>query len=706
MSQLTSVAIVDQPADQSRVSPRLHGSWLKVARLGWIVLALVALGILLSSLPGYALRFSGGAIHASGDSAGTSNTIISAASSVASLATALLSLGLSWMLFRQRMEEPAAAALAYYLLIYAVLMAGPLEHWSAYWLGTLELAWLIQGFLLATPTVTLFAIFPNGRFVPRWMRWVVLATLPWVLALFFLPSFSPSTYYDQPILYILVVVSYVSFYILSIYAQVHRYRRVSTPSERQQTKWVIYGFALWFAYILISTGPFFYSNNLPPGSPEPWWLAVSELGWFLSLAIVPVSFTIAITRDRLWDIDLVINRTLVYGALTACIIALYVLVIGGLGLLFQTSNSFIIPLLATGLAAVLFQPLRERLQAAVNRMMYGERDDPVAVLSKLGGQLESTVSPLDALFGIVETIAMTLKLPYAAVEIGNHRARQVITSFGKPPEDRVRFPITYQMENIGYLIVAPRSPGENFTEKDVKLLENIALQAGAVVQAAKLTSDLKRSRQDLVMAREEERRRLRRDLHDGLGPQLASQTLMLDALEKRIGQDPAAATRLLSDLKKQSQASIQDIRQLVYNLRPPALDELGLEGAVREMATAQESSGLEIFVIARPPITQLPAALEVAAYRIIQEAITNVSRHAKARNCQVLLTITGGKGHKQLKIEVVDDGVGVPGDRLSGIGLFSMRERAEELGGSFGIEPGTSGGTRVTAVLPFSEDET
>jgi signal transduction histidine kinase len=705
MSQLSSIAHIGRSVDQSKTSPRLQGVWLKAARWGWVVLAATALGILITSLPGYALRFSGGASHATVDTTSTSNIFFSVASGIASLATALLSLGLAWMLFRRRFEEPAAAALSFYLLVYAVLMAGPLEHWSVYWLGTLEYAWLIQGILLATPTVALFAVFPNGHFIPAWMRWVVLSTLPWILVLFWMPSYSPAAYEEQPILYVLMVVWYVSFYVLGIYAQVHRFRRVSTPSERQQTKWVIYGFALWFAYILISTGPFFYSTSLPSGSPEPWWLPLSELGWFLSLAIVPVSLTIAITRNRLWDIDLVINRTLVYSALTACVVALYVLVIGGLGLLFQTSNNYLIPLLATGLAAVLFQPLRQRLQSAVNRMMYGERDDPVAVLSKLGRQLEGTVSPLEALSGIVETVAMTLKLPYAAIEIGMGDTLQVITSFGKPPEDRIRFPITYQTENIGFLTVAPRSPGEGFSEVDITLIENIALQTGALAQAAKLTADLKRSRQELVMAREEERRRLRRDLHDGLGPQLASQTLILDALEKRIQQDPASATRLLHDLKKQSQDAIKDIRQLVYDLRPPALDELGLEGAVREFAEAQRPGGLEIEVTAKTPISQLPAAVEVAAYRIIQEAVTNVSRHANAQKCEVFLSFVDQDGQKQLRIEIDDDGIGIQDDQSTGVGLQSMRERAEELGGYFTIEPRKNTGTCAIAVLPFPEDD-
>jgi signal transduction histidine kinase len=274
--------------------------------------------------------------------------------------------------------------------------------------------------------------------------------------------------------------------------------------------------------------------------------------------------------------------------LTGSVIAIYVLVVGALSELFQLGGNLVISLLATGLVAVLFQPLRARLQRAVNRMMYGERDDPAMVFARLGELLEASASPQETLPGLVRTIAQTLKLPYAAIELGQQGERQVVAAYGNPSGETTRFALVYQSEAVGNLIVASRGRGEELTLADCRLLENIARQAGAVAHAVRLTRELQRSRLRLVTAREGERRRLRRDLHDELGPQLASQALIIDALEKRLRKDPVSAVRLLKELKKQSQRAVQDIRQIIYGLRPPALDHLGLIGALQETLAAYQ----------------------------------------------------------------------------------------------------------------------
>ena len=215
----------------------------------------------------------------------------------------------------------------------------------------------------------------------------------------------------------------------------------------------------------------------------------------------------------------------------------------------------------------------------------------------------------------------------------------------------------------------------------------------------RLTVDLQRSRERLVAAREEERRRLRRDLHDGLGPQLASQTLKLEAARETIRTDPDRAEALLGQLIDKSQGQIAEIRRLVYALRPPALDELGLVGALRETAAQGELSGLRVSFIAPDRLPPLPAAVEVAAYRIIQEALTNVIRHARAGSCRVTLALNEAAG--TLALEVTDDGLGLPAEVRAGVGLVSMRERAAELGGVCRVEAGPDGGVRVAASLPL-----
>ena len=252
---------------------------------------------------------------------------------------------------------------------------------------------------------------------------------------------------------------------------------------------------------------------------------------------------------------------------------------------------------------------------------------------------------------------------------------------------------------MGELVLGRRGRGEPFGPADRRLLDDLCRQAAAAVHAVRLAADLQRSRQQLVSAREEERRRLRRDLHDGLGPTLAALGLKLETARNRLGQDPQADA-LLADLAERTQAAVADIRRLVYGLRPPTLDELGLVGALRQVASAsdlQARDGLRVGVEAPDRLPPLPAAVEVAAFRIAQEAVTNVVRHARARTCTIRLQLA----EAGLRLSVEDDGVGLAAGRGIGIGLVSMRERAEELGGWFALEPRPDGGTRVRIVLPL-----
>jgi signal transduction histidine kinase len=252
------------------------------------------------------------------------------------------------------------------------------------------------------------------------------------------------------------------------------------------------------------------------------------------------------------------------------------------------------------------------------------------------------------------------------------------------------------------VLVAPRAPGEAFSGADRRLLEQIAQQAAPAAHAYRLTADLHRSRERLVIAREEERRRLRRDLHDGLGPTLASQTFKLEAALDWLDRDPVAARRLLDEVKAQTQATVADIRRLVYELRPPALDELGLVGALRAHVQSLPSvNGPRLSLEAPPDLPPLSAALEVAAYRIALEAITNVGRHAQASTCRVCLAVVD----ESLHLEIADDGLGLSSEARAapiGVGLASMRERADELGGTCVIESQPDGGTRVYVVLPLT----
>jgi signal transduction histidine kinase len=381
------------------------------------------------------------------------------------------------------------------------------------------------------------------------------------------------------------------------------------------------------------------------------------------------------------------------------------LVVGGLGVLLQVRGNLIVSLLATGLAAVLFQPLRNRLQRGVNHLMHGERDEPYKVLSRLGEHLESTLSPDAVLPTVVQTVKEALKLPYVAIELERDATFETVASAGEPAQDPQRLPLVYGGATVGRLVVRPRAGDAAFTAADKHLLGDLAHQIGVAAHAVRLTdealrlsADLQRSRERLVTTREEERRRLHRDLHDGLGPMLGSLALKLDVAGDMLERDPAAARVLLGGLKTQTQSAVADIRRLVYALRPPALDDLGLLGAISETAAQYTNNGLRVSVEAPGRLPPLPAAVEVAAYRIVQEALTNVVRHAEASECAIRLVER--EADRTLRLEIRDDGCGLPPERGRGVGVASMRERAAELGGECVVESLSAGGTRVRASLP------
>jgi len=553
-------------------------------------------------------------------------------------------------------------------------------------------------------------LFPDGRFVPGWTRWVVFAWIAWQLPTYWFPSWDSFDLDGWPGW--LAITVWTAFLGTMIYTQAYRYLRVSGAKERQQIKWVVFGIsvaALVYLGIVVALSPF------APAPATPGMVANILIGYtflYAAMLLIPLSIGVAILRYHLFDIDLIINRTLVYGVLTASVVLLYVLVVGVLGALLQIQGSLIVSLIATGLAAVMFQPLRERLQRGVNKLMYGERDDPYAVLSRLGSRLESTLAPDAVLPAAIRTVADALKLPYVAVEAGRDGA--LVAATGEPARSSLRLPLVYGGEKIGSLILGPRAGEEGFSPADRRLLEDLAHHIGASAHAALMTSealrlsaDLQRSRERLVEAREEERRRLRRDLHDGLGPQLSSQALTIDAIRALMRRDPDAAEALLLELKADAQDAITDIRRLVYGLRPPALDDLGLLGTLRESAAQYGAKGLNVSVGGPEKLPPLSAAVEVAAYRIAQEALTNVVRHAGASTCTISLAI---EDEGVLCLEVRDDGRGIPDFQenssvRAGVGLTSMRERAGELGGSLLVEPLTEGGTRVRARLPLPKEE-
>jgi two-component system NarL family sensor kinase len=276
----------------------------------------------------------------------------------------------------------------------------------------------------------------------------------------------------------------------------------------------------------------------------------------------------------------------------------------------------------------------------------------------------------------------------------------VVESVGDPALAVHAFPLRWHDDVVGSLRVASRAGTGDLEPLDVALLTDLADQLAAVGFALCLATDLERSHDRLVGAREEERRRIRRDLHDGLGPQLASAVMALDVAARALVTDPGRAVPLVTTARGQLQEAVGDVRRIVHGLRPPALDDLGLLGALQATGPgllADSGGAPDIRIAGSGELASLPAATEVAAFRIAQEAMTNAIRHASAERISVRLD----GGPDAVTIEVVDDGCGCPDDAAPGLGLQSMRDRAAELGGSCSVSRGPEGGTRVSAVLPL-----
>jgi signal transduction histidine kinase len=699
---------------------RLRGRPLLLARIAWVGVAVLAVGLFVAGIPAeFALLqvpcptsiCATGQLPPSGlralEDLGLSPGSFAAYSVAMDVVFATVCVAVAALIFWRKSDDRMALFVSFALLTFGTatftLSMAALAARHPVW----EIPVALLHFLGAASFGLFLYIFPDGRFVPRWVRWVALVWIGWQLAEHLFPRWvsDPNAWQNWT-----ETVVWLGALGTVIYSQIHRYRHTSSAVQRQQIKWVVFGISAAFAGFLGINMALAASGAEAPTSPGA--LVAYLVGYtfigYLAVLLIPVSIGIAMLRYHLFDADFVINRTLVYGTLTASVVGLYVLVVGSLGTLLQTRENFVVPLFAAGLVAALFAPLRNRLQRGVNHLMYGERDDPYAVLSRLGQHLESTLAPDAVLPTVVGTVKEALKLPYAAIELERNGRFETVAATGEPVEDPLRLPLVYGGETVGRLVLVPRAGEEAFTPADRRLLDDLAPQIGVAAhavrlsdEALRLSADLQRSRERLVTAREEERRRLRRDLHDGLGPMLGSLTLKLDVAGDLLDRDPAAALALLRGLKTQAQSAVADVRRLVYALRPPALDDLGLLGAIRETAAQYGGRGLSISIEAPEELPPLPAAVEVATYRIAQEALTNVVRHAAASECVVRLKLDEAAG--MLRLEIWDDGRGVRPDRGRGVGIASMRERAAELGGDCVVESLSAGGTRVRATLPCAK---
>jgi two-component system, NarL family, sensor kinase len=540
--------------------------------------------------------------------------------------------------------------------------------------------WIVPTFLLL--------LFPDGRLPsPRWRPVAAMAAAGLVVSM---AGWATMPYLEQDVPLVTEATQPVTLpfaarlleiggllgiasAVAGIVALLVRHARAS-GAQRLQVRWVLLGGVA--TLVLLAAG--FTAG--PAGPP------IIALG----MVQLPVAMAIGVFRHRLWDVDVVINRSLVYGALTLLVLATYVATVSLLGGLLGRETGA--PLVATALVALGVNPVRQRLQLWVNEALHGQREDPYTALARLVERLDAVDGAGSALDASAETVRRVIRAGYAAVEVRG-ALRSVAGAAPSSAEAVHVVPLTVRGEPVGTLQVAMPSGGESLETGQRQLLADLARHVAVAVHTEQLTADLQASRRSLVEAREEERRRIRRDLHDELGPTLASVAMRIE--QAREADNPAAAAAL-DGLPEHVRGAVRSVRSLVENLRPAALDELGLAEALRAQMRHLSGGDLRFDVDIDEDLGVLSAAVDAAAYRIISEALANAVRHAAASVCRVTVRREG----PVLRLEVADDGIGLDDVVQAGVGLRSMRERATEVGGVFAIAPRPSGGTVVRAELP------
>ena len=372
-----------------------------------------------------------------------------------------------------------------------------------------------------------------------------------------------------------------------------RYRRGSA-AEREQLRWCVLAVGLLLVSFAIPAAP---RSGLSATS-SPW-----------ALPLLPLSMGAAVLRHRLDDLGVGLRRALVYGWLVAAELTVYVAVVLTLDTALRGQAQPVVALIGAGAVAVLYQPLRLRLQRSTDRMLYGNRGDSYAVLTSLGRRLEAAGSAEQTLPTTAAAVAEALRLPYVAIELpGDPPHRPSVAHGSTPGMNPISIPLTHGGANVGHLVVGRRSPREDLTGAERRLLDDLARQVAVAASSVLFYRALHRSRELLVVAREEERRRLRRDLHDGLGPALAGLALGVDAARNLMPTDQPAAESLLRDLKDETLGCVGEVRRIVEDLRPPTLDQLGLVPALTAFADrlASRDDALQVSLESPDPLARAP----------------------------------------------------------------------------------------------------
>ncbi len=586
---------------------------------------------------------------------------------------------------------------------------GALYGWVAYSLahdlpGTDLAYWFVArvGAFLLSGLVALLLLYPTGRLLGGpWRRAavaVLLASLALPVGLLLAPDsvvfaagepvgsteIVPLPVSDATAEVLLRACQLLTFAsILAAVALVWVRHRHADAYERTQLRWLLWAGIMCVLMVLAAL-------TLSVGG------IVTTVFLDLAVAALAVSVTIGLLRPGLGDVDALVAWTLTTAVVAAIVVAVDLAVLAaGTALLGDRLDQRDVTLVVLVLAVVVYGPLRAWLGGLVHRVLLGRRSDRYGAVSALAARLETIGTVDEQLPALASAVADTFKVRHVRVDVLTPDGGLLSASHGTPPAEVQEIDIAYQHERVGRLVLPAQGYRSMLSRRDQGLLVDLVRQAAVAIRAGLLAAELQSSRERLVLGREDDRRRIRRDLHDGLGPVLGGVALRLQAAGNAIDTDPGRARELVGLARSEVSDALDDVRRLVHDLRPPALDDLGLEAAVRQQAERVRSE-VDLDVSAAD-VTGLPAAVEVAAYRIVSEALANVVKHADARHVDVRLTGDGCA----LTVTVADDGRGIGPDVTAGVGLLSLRERAEELGGRCEVVCPESGGTTVRAVLPY-----
>jgi signal transduction histidine kinase len=603
------------------------------------------------------------------------------------------------------------------LIAIRALLAGVSPHgwvrWAAWvqnWIGNPALGALILIFLL----------FPDGKLLTRRWRWAARLTVVGSVFVVAGTAFDAAPVELSPRLPkvgnpvgVRALAGFANgpsflpiilLLILAVVGLLVRLRR-SSGEERQQLKWFAYAASVSVGLLILAIP----ATTLSPSLSNAMFAGAFSLGFPF---LVPAAAALAILRYGLYEIDVVINKTLVYFSLAAVITAIYVGIVVGIGALIGSKGNVGLSVLATAIVAVAFQPIRDRSRRFANRLVYGKRATPYEVLSDFADKVAATYSVEDILPRTARILAEATGAVRADVWLRVGAELQVAGSWPSPPQvglipfgdtEQPEVPgatraaaVRHQGEVLGALSVQ-KSAGDPSTPADDKLLADVAGQAGLVLRNVGLVEELRASRQRIVAAQDQERRKLERDIHDGAQQQLVALAMKANLARSLVGRDERKQGELLDQLKSDAQDALENLRDLARGIYPPLLADQGLVAALTSQA---RKSPVPVNVVA-DGIGRFSQDLEAAVYFCTLEALQNVAKYAKASGATVQLH--RGDGH--LDFEVTDDGVGFdPSAKGHGTGTQGMADRLAALGGELRVTSAPGAGTTVTGRVPIATE--